>query len=35
MEIGFTSVKKYLLLYTSDQYDEENSVWKLCIRKYA
>ena len=27
MEIGFTSIKKYLLLYTSVQYHEENSVF--------
>ena len=27
MEIGFTSIKKYLLLYTSVQYNKENSVF--------
>ena len=26
MEIGFTGTKKYLLLYTYDQYHEENLV---------
>ena len=29
MEIGFTSVKKYLLLYTSVQYHEEIRCWEI------
>ena len=29
MEIGFTSIKKYALLYTSVQYHEEIWCWEI------
>ena len=29
MEIGFTGIKKYVLLYTSVQYHEEIRCWEI------